>query len=199
VATIRLTEGDFGEGVSVSVGLSDIVLPDTARPGPVTTVPLSAIAAVEALESDHSHQLREAARLSVSGFLKAGPVGLAMGVLGATKLKDVVFSVHLEDGRRFVATADAKTYAEFHAAQVAARAADLMPSPADQIIARYLEARRGARHADAPPANPAPPAPVTPAASAPADTIASLREERRKTPNIPRPEFGRRKRDLQPR
>jgi hypothetical protein len=188
VATIRLTEGDFGQGVTVSVGLSDIFLPDAARPGMVTPVPLSAVAAVEALESDHSHQFREAARLSVGGFLKAGPIGLAMGVLGATKLKDVIFSVHLQDGRRFVASADAKTYADFHAAQVAARAADLAPSPADRIIAKYLDARRDALRPDT--------APATPTASPPPDPIAMLREERRKTPDLPRPEFGRRKRDL---
>lgn len=192
MATIRLTEGDFGQGIAVSVGLSDIFLPDAARPGMVTPVPLSAVASVEALESDHSQQFREAARLSVGGFLKAGPIGLAMGVLGATKLKDVIFSVTLEDGRRFVASADAKTYADFHAAQVAARAADRMPSPADRIIAKYLEARRDARLSDAA----APPAAPAPAASTQADAVAALREERRKTPDLPRPEFGRRKRDL---
>src|SRR5690606_18904908 len=115
--------------------------------------------------------------------LKAGPLGLAMGVLGATRPKTVIFSVRLADGRGFVASADAATYAAFHAAQVSARAGALAPSPADGIITRYLEARHAAsaRSAEAAPAE--------------ADTIDAVREERRRPPDLPRPAFGRRKRD----
>jgi hypothetical protein len=40
------------------------------------------------------------------------------------------------------------------------------------------------------------PALATPTASTLPDAIAMLREERRKTPDLPRPQFGRRKRDL---
>ena len=140
--TITLKDGDFGAGIEVTVGSDDLYLPDPDRPGLNMLVPLGEVVEIDALENDRSGQFSEAMSLAADGFRQNGPAGLIMGMYAASKVKDVVFSARLQDGRHFVAVTDAKTYAELHSAQVSARAAALIggtPSPADDIIAAYLQ------------------------------------------------------------
>ena len=77
--------------------------------------------------------------MSVRGVAIAGPVGIAAGLLAARKVKDVVFSVRLRDGRRFTAHAGAQDYADLHAQQISARSeAGRGISEADSVIEKYL-------------------------------------------------------------
>ena len=142
MATITLKQGDFGEA-TVIVGEAALYLPDKSRPGLNEMVPLTAIAEIEALSDDRSGQLKHAARLGVRGFLTTGnPLGLAAGVFAITKVKDVEFSVRLKDDRRFVATADATTFANLRAASrtvlVAQDEEAEAQARADAVIAKYL-------------------------------------------------------------
>ena len=178
--TITLKEGDFGAEVPATVDLTALYLPDPVRPGAVVIVPLAEVAEIEALRDDHSGRLKAAAKLSARGFMAAGPVGLAAGLLGAGRTKNVIFSVSLKDGRQFVAAATAEIYADLHAAQIGAAAEASRAGEPDDLIAKYLAASFGeplpAADAEAPP--PAPAVAPQPARSPLAGT--------------PRPVFGRR-------
>ena len=143
MAEITLKHGDFGSDATVTVGEAALYLPDKSRPGLNEMVPLTAVAEIEALSDDHSGQLKHAARLGVRGFLTTGnPLGLAAGVFAITKVKDVEFSVRLKDDRRFVATADAATFANLRAASRTALVSQdeeaEAQARADAVIAKYL-------------------------------------------------------------
>jgi hypothetical protein len=147
VATITLTDGDFGAGITARANEDDLFLPDRARPGLTEVVPLTAVAEIESIADDHSGRLKEAGRLAMRGAL-LGPVGLAASVLALRKPKDVSFGVRLSDGRRFVATTDAVTYATVRAAFVRCKSsASLIDTRADQVIAKYVKERKEAARA----------------------------------------------------
>lgn len=143
MATIALKDGDFGGGVTVTVGETAFYLPDRLRPGLNQLVPLTAVAEIGDLAGDRSSQLEEAARPGLRGLLTTGnPLGLAAGVFAVAKVKDVEFSVRLKDGRRFVATTDAVTLANLRAAcrtalVTAAEEAEAL-ARADAVIAKYV-------------------------------------------------------------
>ena len=143
MAEITLKDGDFGGDVLSPSAKTALYLPDKARPGLNEMVPLTAIAEIEALSDDRSAQLKHAAKLGVRGFLTTGnPLGLAAGVLAIAKVKDVQFSVRLKDDRRFVATADAATFANLRAvsrtALVSSGEEAEAQARADAVIAKYL-------------------------------------------------------------
>ncbi len=188
---ITLKEGDFGSDLAISYGADDLLLPDPDRPGLKVVVPLAEVAEMDAVRDDRSKVLKQALKLSANGLLGAGPAGLAAGIYAVTKVKDVVFSVRLKDGRSFVAITDAKTYADLHAAQIAARGAAAVeegPSPADDIIARYLEEARA--NGTLPPADAPVPEPAgEPSQSAPAQPG----DERQGGEQRPQRSFGRRR------
>ena len=173
MASITLKEGDFGSDITVIVGEAVLYLPDRSRPGLNAPVPLTEIAEIEVLSDDRSGQLKQAARLGARGFLATGnPLGLAASVFAVTKVKDVEFAVRLKDGRRFVATANAGTYADLSAgSRVARPLADSEDAEAaaraDAVIAKYLGA--GAQSPDRQPDD----APAPAAASGPADEAPS--------------------------
>lgn len=176
--SIVLKEGDFGAGAEVSVNEAEFFLPDPAHPGLREVVPFTAVEDIDSIGDDRSGQYQEAVRLGLKGWSAAGPIGLAASLLAVRKTKTVVFSVRLKDGRSFVATADAASYARVHGAYLSARRqpADDGETPeeraADAIVARYL-----ARRADGPSDAGRPPlAESTSAATSPA-----------------RPHFGRRR------
>lgn len=186
---ITLMEGDFGADAAISFDVDDLFLPDPDRPGLAMPVPHAEVAEMESINDDGLRPVKEALKLGAKGLF-IGPSGLAAGFHSATKVKDVVFSVVLADGRRFVAVTDAKTYAELHSAQIAARAAaqrggfgDDVPGPVDAVIAKYLDQAEE-------PANEAEPARAEPAARQvePAPAIERRMEERRQQPS-----FGRRR------
>ncbi len=143
MATIVLKQGDFGSSDGVIVGEAALYLPDRSRPGLNEMVPLTAITAIETIADDHSGQVKEAARLGLKGLLATGnPLGLAAGVLAVGKVKQVEFSVHLNDGRSFVASADAGTLAHLREASrtaLAGRGEEAEAAlRADAVIAKYL-------------------------------------------------------------
>jgi len=106
VPTITLKDGDFGAGVEVTVGSDDIYLPDPDRPGLNVMIPLGEVVEIDSIEDDRSGQINEALSLAADGFRQNGPAGLIMGMYAAAKVKDVVFSARLQDGRHFVAMTD---------------------------------------------------------------------------------------------
>lgn len=57
----------------------------------------------------------DALGLAAIGSLLLGPLGLLAGLLMGGKKKEVTFSVKLKDGRRFLATADSKTFTKMRA------------------------------------------------------------------------------------
>jgi hypothetical protein len=191
MATIALKDGDFGSGVSITVGDEALYLPDPSRPGLNEMVPLTAVAEVESVSDDRSGQSKEAVRLGARGFASLGPLGLAASLLAVRKVKDVNFSVRLKDGRSFVATADAVTYANLRAAcraplvsgdedaEAAARA--------DAVIAKYIGP-------EALPLEPTaqPEAPATTAESGPAQVTEAPPREPAPDKALARPVFGRR-------
>ncbi len=149
MATITLKEGDFGADVQVNVGPETIYLPDREHPGLTLAVPFTDVVEMDSTATDHAKPLKAALKYSAKGLFSFGPVGLAAGVLAATKARDVTFAATLRNGRRFVAMTDARSYAEIHARQLAARTAGLRgadpddePNPADEIIAKYLQAAK---------------------------------------------------------
>jgi hypothetical protein len=188
--TITLRGGDFGTGETIRFDSGGLFVPDPARKGATIYLPFTAIEEVEALSDDHSARLKEAGSRAFEGFRKFGPAGLAMGVFAVTKVKDVVFGVQLNDGRGFTAITDAATFAEVHTAHIRGRAEALGPElgrhPADEMIARYVEAAKAAPAAAAtPPAvSPAPQPAAVPAKQAPAAGA--------RPPAPARPVFGRR-------
>jgi len=195
MATITLTDGDFGSGPA-NIGEEELFLPDRTRPGMVELVPLTAIDTVEAISNDRSGQFTAAAKASARGFSMFGPVGLAAGVFAVRKVKNVNFSVKLKDGRQFKATTDAITYAALGAARVSGRMSaedeEAADARADEVIAKYLKETKDAPAAPSgatPAASPSAAAP-SPAAAQPAAAPAA--EPAKATPQ--RPVFGRRQR-----
>jgi hypothetical protein len=198
---VTLTDGDFGSGVEARADSSAFYLPDPARPGAFVVVPLAEVVEMETVASDRKGQVKAGLKLSARGFMAAGPIGLAAGLLAAGRVKDVSFSVVLADGRTFLATANAETFAEIHSAQLAARAGEGVGHPVDAMIARYIEQQRS--EAAAPSEPPQPPTtqpPTTPAAS-PASPPTSNNTASRQASgeSTSRPVFGKRRRsDLPP-
>lgn len=137
-----LTDGAFGQGPAAA-DLAAFHLPDPARRGGVLLVPLREVAEMAMIGSDNADRIKNAIRSGAVGLLSLGPVGVAAGMRAAGKAPSTLFTVRLEDGRRFTARAAAADFAEIHAAQVEARAI-AGSHPADAVIAKYL--------ADAPPA-----------------------------------------------
>ncbi len=157
MATIILKKGDFGGDITVTVGEAALYLPDRSRPGLNESVPLTAIEEIEALSDDRSGQLKQAAKLGARGFLTTGnPIGLAASVFAVTKVKDIEFEVRLKDGRRFVATADAGTYANLRGACNAALISSAEDAEAEAranaVIAKYLGLEAPPPEEDAAPA-----------------------------------------------
>ena len=190
MAEITLKSGDFGSETTVTVGEAALYLPDRSRPGLNELVPLTAVAEMESVGDDRTGQLKQAAKLGARGFLTTGnPLGLAASVFAVTKVKDVDFAVRLKDGRSFVATADAGTYANLRAAcrlamtsvEEEAKAA----ARADAVLAKYLGA-------DALPLDPEPQAPaVGEALPEPGETAEAV-DRPAADPAPARPVFGRR-------
>lgn len=146
--SFTLKEGEFGSEGTCTFDSSELYLPDPAQPGALVSVALTDIVEVESLRQDNTQRLQAAAKLSAKGFLTAGPVGLAAGMLAARHVPDTEFRVRLSDGRSFVATANAAIYAEFHAAQLAV-ATDGSHTAADAIIEKYLQAKNAEENAAA--------------------------------------------------
>jgi hypothetical protein len=160
VGTITLKQGDFGSDVPVNVGAETIYLPDREHPGLTLAVPIGDVAEMDSINDDGLRPVKQALKIGARGLI-TGPRGFAAGIHSVTKVKEVEFEATLNDGRRFVAVTDAKTYANLHAAQLAARTAhmrggaeDDAPHPADDIIAKYLAETKLAE-ADQPPPKPA--------------------------------------------
>jgi hypothetical protein len=189
---ITLTGGDFSSG-SARADSSAFYLPDPVRPGAFVVVPLGEIVEMETIASDRTGQVKAGLKLSARGFMAAGPVGLAAGLLAAGRVKDVSFSAVLADGRTFIATANAEIFAEIHSAQLAARAGETGGHPADEMIARYIEQQRS-EAAASPDAPAAPPPPSSAAPTAPSETAPRVPSSE----SSPRPVFGKRRRDLPP-
>jgi len=178
VPEIKLQEGDFGADVTVTFGAGGLYLPDPQRPGLKVPVALTEIEEIDADQVDGLRPVKDALSLGAMAILAGGPGALAAGFSSATKVRDVVFNVLLRDGRKFVAVANAKAYAELRALRLEARQEarvegfeDDMPSPADDIIAKYLNAadpssvEAAPQEVEAPPAAPLePPVPEQPSA-----------------------------------
>lgn len=192
---ITLQDGDFGADAKVTVGSNDLYLPDPERPGTKTLVPLAEVEEIESGEIDGLRPVKDALAAGAMGIL-GGPRALADGLAAATRVKDVIFNVRLRDGRGFVAIADAKTYADLRSAHLEARrearAAAFgsdAPSPADDIIAKYLNA--GDPSSVETVADVADPAPVEVAHAEVAEPVPAPMPERPSTPPE-RKAFGRR-------
>jgi len=139
VPKFTLTEGDFGKGAAAA-DLEAFHLPDPGRPGAVLVVPFTGVADMALVASDHSDRIKVAVRTGISGFMSLGPVGAAAGVIAAGRAPMTVFTVRLEDGRKFTARATAADFADMHAAEVAARGS-AAGHRAEALIAKYLAER----------------------------------------------------------
>lgn len=180
---IRLKEGDFGSDVDVMVGMSNLYLPDRAREGLTIAIPFTEIAAVESLADDRSEQVKQAVTLSLKGLAAAGPAGLLNGMRAVGIGKEVIFRVRLRDGRTFVASADARTVANFRGEVMSART---MPdtNAADAVIAKYVSGEV--------PLEPSSDSVMSPEDKEPPAEAADIEKTEAQGPS--RPVFGRRRR-----
>lgn len=79
-------------------------------------ISVSQVESVEIMTEESGKRFFRSAGMGVVGGLALGPVGLLAGLLSGGKKTDVTFACVLKDGRKFLATADSKTYQKFAAA-----------------------------------------------------------------------------------
>jgi hypothetical protein len=80
------------------------------------TIHASKFTTIEAASEDSVKKVGGAIGWGVVGGVLAGPIGLIAGaILGGNK-KDVTFVAEIEDGRKFMATTDSKTFIKLQAA-----------------------------------------------------------------------------------
>jgi hypothetical protein len=79
-------------------------------------VPLADVEEAQVATEDSVKRLGGAVGWGLAGGLVLGPVGLLAGLLAGGRGKDVTFICKLKDGRKFMAVAPSKVYAQISAA-----------------------------------------------------------------------------------
>lgn len=117
---IKIHAGDFPEGkdsqfingtfLLATGGKSMLGVPKWEKIKP------DSVAELEKATEDAVKRIGGTVGWGVAGAVLLGPVGLLAGLLAGGRGKDVTFVAQLRDGRRLLATTDAKTYTQMQAA-----------------------------------------------------------------------------------
>jgi len=68
------------------------------------------VQSVEIMTEDNKKKFLGSAAFGAIGGLAFGPIGAVAGLLAGGNKRDVTFACYLKDGRKFMATADSKTF-----------------------------------------------------------------------------------------
>lgn len=79
-------------------------------------IPTSSLASVEVATEETVKRVGGTVGWGAAGAVLLGPVGLLAGLLMGGRGKDVTFIAQFKDGRKMLATTDAKTYTKIQAA-----------------------------------------------------------------------------------
>lgn len=95
--------GDIRKGAPIGVGIL----------GPSVNHEYPQIKSVELVTQENQKKFAGSAGWGLVGLATLGPLGGLVGVLAGGNRSEVCFACELKDGRKFLATADAKTYQAF--------------------------------------------------------------------------------------
>ena len=115
--TIEVHAGDFVKGKShefIGDGFRMTVPEELAR----VTIPASEVDEVTVATEAEVKRLGGTVGWGVAGAVVLGPVGLLAGLLAGGKGKNVTFVCRFSDGRKFLGTARADTYAKILGTQL---------------------------------------------------------------------------------
>ncbi|MDE2704697.1 MAG: hypothetical protein OXI35_06475 [Gemmatimonadota bacterium] len=114
----KIHGGDFLENAEGSIALGSLALPvRRGFIGPkMEVMAASELLDVEIATEETLKRMAGAVGWGIAGSLALGPVGLLAGVLVGGRKKEITLIATLQDGRRFVATVDAKTFTKLQAA-----------------------------------------------------------------------------------
>lgn len=107
----KVIGGDLGTNVQTSSLFGSFMLRKSTGVFSSETIPLNdSLQSVDIVTEENKKSLLGAAGWGAVGSLFLGPLGLVAGLLSGGNKKEVCFIGTLVDGRRFMATADMKTF-----------------------------------------------------------------------------------------
>ena len=115
MAKITVHAGDFIEGKG-QISFGSMVLKTKEKNWVGEGIPFSDIDEIEKASEDAVKRVGGTLGWGVAGAVVLGPVGLLAGLLAGGRGKDVTFVAKLKDGRKLLATTDAKTFTKMVAA-----------------------------------------------------------------------------------
>lgn len=116
MAKLTIHAGDFAIGAGHEYAFGNLRLLRPNKLWSVEVVPTSELEEVAVATEESVKRLGGTVGWGVVGGALLGPVGLLAGLLAGGRGKDVTFTARLKDGRKFLATTDAKTYTKISAA-----------------------------------------------------------------------------------
>jgi len=116
MATLEIHAGDFPTGTCTTNG-GVITLPWQMGDGLLgqNVVLIGQVESVSVATEEEVKRTAGTIGWGLVGGAALGPVGLLAGLLLGGKGKDVTFIMHLKDGRKMLATTDAKTFTKIQA------------------------------------------------------------------------------------
>lgn len=115
MAKIEIHAGDFYK-VYGSVVFGKMILRNKQHPIMGESIPFNRLKLVQIATEESVKSLGGTLGWGAIGAVALGPAGLLAGLLLGGKSKEVTFLAELEDGRKFMATTDSKTFTEMQAA-----------------------------------------------------------------------------------
>lgn len=115
MAKIKIHAGDFLDGDS-QFHFGQMMLRTQEHPWHGEAIPTTELDSVEIATKESVKKIGGTVGWGAAGALILGPVGLLAGLLLGGKKKEVTFVAKLKDGRKFLATTDAKSYTKLQAA-----------------------------------------------------------------------------------
>lgn len=116
MATLEIHAGDFPTG-KCTINSGVIILPWQSGDGLVgrSVVLIGQIASVAIATEEEVKRTGGTIGWGLVGAAALGPVGMLAGLLLGGKGKDVTFILQLKDGKKMLATTDAKTFTKIQA------------------------------------------------------------------------------------
>lgn len=116
MATVKIHAGDFPIG-DAKLTFSALTFPWQPGDGLLgASIQLTDLSDVDMAGEESVKRLGGTVGWGAAGAMLLGPVGLLAGLLAGGRGKDVTFVAKTFDGRKFLATTDAKTFTKFKAA-----------------------------------------------------------------------------------
>ena len=123
MAVIKVVAGDLREGKWHFSAIFDNLLMSYTDPSGFSIMPdeviklVHDVERVEVLTEEKVKKLAGTAGWGVAGAVLLGPLGAVGGLLLGGNKKEVAFAGYLNDGRKFMATTDGKTWQKIQAAR----------------------------------------------------------------------------------